>query len=107
MGANLAADVAGSDFCFCVSPSQRLVHDFLNGAQAAAALGAAAKAAMNPGRRTGRTLSRVAHGAHVAIGQYVAGTDDHPGGIFLGSGASGVRNANARAKPKTPFLDVI
>src|SRR5690606_32943474 len=57
---------------------QRLVHDAANGARAAPALRAASEALIN---LIGRAWS-VRAGAgltHLAVGQYVAGTDDHFG----------------------------
>ncbi len=61
--------------------AERFVHDAADGADAAAAFGAAAEAAVNfaglPARRGGDG------GADIGVGQYVAGTDDHeaPGGV--------------------------
>src|SRR5205814_4213683 len=55
---------------------QRLVHDLADGAGAAAALGAAAKAAIDlPGRA--RTRLRRDGGADIVVAQNVTGADDH------------------------------
>ncbi len=57
--------------------SQRLVHDVLDGARAAAALGAATETAIYLTGRAGE-IARPRHdGTDVVIGQYVAGTHDH------------------------------
>lgn len=55
--------------------SQRFIHDFLDGACAAAALGAAAEAAID---LPGGTRQFLDHGiADVVVGQDVTGTNDH------------------------------
>ena len=55
---------------------QRFVHDLANGAGAAAALGAAAKAAIDLASRA-RTHLRRDGGADIVVTQNVAGADDH------------------------------
>src|SRR5947209_18436392 len=58
---------------------QRFVHDLADGAGAAAALGAAAKAAIDLPRRARPRLRRDG-GADVVVAQNVAGADDHEWG---------------------------
>jgi len=55
---------------------ESFVDDLADRAGATAALGAAAKAAVDMAR--GSTCRRVRRGSHLVVAQYVAGTDDHP-----------------------------
>ena len=74
---------------------ERLIHDFADGAGAAAALGAAAKATIDLPGRARRRLRRHRR-ADILVAQNVAGTDDHqglPGGtLILERPARGKRN---------------
>jgi hypothetical protein len=56
-------------------PVKRLVNNLPNGASAAAALGTAAKAAIDMAR--GTTRCQVGGGTYIVVAQYIAGTDDH------------------------------
>jgi hypothetical protein len=58
------------------------VHDTPNGTRAAAALGAAAKAAINLPRRPRRLFSGK-RCPHVLVAKYIARTDDHGGRKLL------------------------
>ena len=59
---------------------ERLVHDAPDGAGAPAALGAAAQAPIDVAGRSRRGFIARQSGAHVLVGQHVAGTDDHSRG---------------------------
>src|SRR5580704_16727829 len=56
---------------------ERVIHDALDGARAASALGAAAEAAIDVAGRTRVRPRGFDRATHVVIRQYVAGTDDH------------------------------
>jgi len=59
------------------SGNQGLVHDLPNAVRAAATLGVAAKATIDLIGRAWRGVTIGDSFAHVMVGQYVAGTDDH------------------------------
>jgi hypothetical protein len=63
--------------------AKRFIHDFLDGAGAPAALGAATKTSVNLPRCAWRHLRDAHDGAHVVVGEDVAGTNDH--GMETGS----------------------
>lgn len=63
--------------------AERLVHDLLDGTGTAAALRAAAEASIDLTRRA-RRLRAAAGSAHILVGQYVAGTNDHGEGTLAG-----------------------
>jgi hypothetical protein len=58
---------------------ERLVHDLADGARATPALGAAAETPIDLAGRARRLLGTERR-AHVLVGQYVAGADDHGDG---------------------------
>src|ERR1041385_1249578 len=57
--------------------TQRLIHDLLDGASAAAALCAATETSINLPRRSRRHLRNAHRAAHVVVAQDVAGTNNH------------------------------
>lgn len=63
--------------------AEGLIHDLLDGAGTAAALRAAAEASIDLTRRA-RRLRAAAGSAHILVGQYVAGTNDHGEGTLAG-----------------------
>jgi hypothetical protein len=64
----------------------RVVHDPLDSAHAATALGAATQTTMNPTRRA--RAAWLYGGSHIVIGQHVAGTNDHCVAQASSNGAS-------------------
>ena len=96
MRADRAAGRAGS--------AKGLIHNGFDGARAAAALGAAAKAPIH--LSGGPRPRRVAGGPDGAVGQDVAGTNDHWGGITNAMVQTETIDSRAQAhpaKPKTPI----
>ena len=84
--------------------AESLVHDGLDGAGAAAALGAAAQTSIHlPGRARGHRRST--HGiSDVVIGEYVAGTHDHGDRQLAADVASWIFNRDAGCKRKNRLL---
>ena len=68
--------MVGAAAAGCRGPIERLVHDLADGAGAAAALGAAAKAAIDLAGRARPRLRRDG-GADIVVTQNIAGADDH------------------------------
>src|SRR5262249_10074487 len=81
--------------------AERFVHDALDGARAASALRTTAETAIDLAGGPRRSL---AHGvAHVAVGNHVAGTDDHgrpAGPPFRWCWHDGYDKSSRRAKEK-------
>jgi hypothetical protein len=65
--------------------AQRLINDALDGARAAAALGAAAEATINLLGIPGEVFRAIDRTADIVVGQHVAGTNNHKtAGLFCG-----------------------
>jgi hypothetical protein len=90
-GAAAAGRAAGEGF----------VHDLADGAQAAAALGAAAEAAVD--LRGGTRRRRIHGGTHLMVAQDVAGTDNHETARTSGDAPHRYLRARRDAKGKAAF----